>query len=322
MKKSIAGFSVFVCLVLCPPLGADTFPYTLSLSPQFGFLYGQGEELVYQSAASDQLLSQLLWDLKPLWYGGIKMEFARRNPLAGFGFFSTLSMKFGFPMVTGIMEDRDWQGPAGEYTNYSRHDALSNGALILDLAAGPSIPIGSILALRPSLGFSYTRLSWTGQDGYRHYGQELGGNNYAPLEDSDPRVPVSGPVVSYSQEWICMPLGFSLQIMPGRRFSGILWFHAGPIFKFQGLDEHHIKSIQFRDEIRGGYFLEPGGEFRFSFGEHFSLRIYGSWRRFAGKSHGKAYSRPIGGGAWNFQSNTAGGNLQTADLGLGIEVRF
>jgi outer membrane protease len=320
--KSIVVFSVFVCLILCLPPRAEGFPYTLSLSPQFGVLYGQGEELVYLSENSDKLLSQLFWDLKPLLYGGLKLEFARRNPLAGFGLFSALSMKFGFPMESGVMEDRDWTGPAGEYTNYSRHDALSNGALILDLAAGPSLPIGSILAFRPSLGFSYTRFSWTGQDGYYRYGQKLSGGGYAPLQDSDPRVPVYGPAVSYSQEWICMPLGFSLLVTPGRRFSGALWLYAGPVFKFQGLDEHHQKLTQYRDEMRRGYFLEPGGEFRFSFKERFSLRVYGSWRRLAAKSHGETSSRLSGGGKWNFQSNTAGGNFQAVDLGMGLEVRL
>jgi outer membrane protease len=316
--KSIMVFSVFVCLILRPPLGAETFPYTLSISPQFGFFYGQGEEQVYLSENSDRLLSQLLWDLKPLYYGGVELEFARRNPLAGFGFFSSFSMKFGFPMGTGVMEDRDWLGPAGEYTNYSRHDALSTGAMILDLTAGPSIPIRSILALRPSLGFSYTRFSWTGRDGYTHYSS----SRFVPLQDSDPRVPASGPVVSYSQDWLYMPLGFSLLIMPGRRFSGALWFYAGPVFKFLGLDEHHNTFNQYKDEIEGGYFLEPGGEFRFSFGERFSLRAYGSWRRFAAKPHGKSFIRSTRGGSWIFQGNTGGGLFQTMDLGLGFEVRL
>jgi outer membrane protease len=314
-------FSVFVCLVLCPSLGAETFPYTLTLSPQFGILYGQGEEQVYRSGKSDDLLSQLLWDLKPLCYGGMKLEFARRNPLAGFGLFGTLSLKFGFPMGTGIMEDRDWKGPAWEYSNYSRHNALSNGALILDLAAGPSIPLGSVLAFRPSLGFSYSRFSWTGQDGYYRYGVKTGGV-HAPLQDSDPAIPVSGRVVSYSQDWFFMPLGFSLLVMPGRRFSGALWFYAGPVFKFRGLDEHHHTFQQYKDEAEGGWFLEPGGEFRFSFRERFSLRVYGSWRRLAAQPYGEIHSRSIGGGKWDFLGNTAGGLFQAMDLGLGFEVRL
>ncbi|MDR3173352.1 MAG: omptin family outer membrane protease [Treponema sp.] len=316
--KSITVFAVFVCFIFCPPLGAEPFPYTLSLSPQFGFLYGQGEEQVYRDKNSDSLTSQLLWDLKPLFYGGIKLEFAQRNPLEGFGGFGALSMKFGIPMGTGVMEDRDWLASnfPGAVTHYSRHEALSKGALILDLAAGPSIPAGPLLVLRPSLGFSYNRFSWTSRNGYTHYSSAK-----APLTDSDPKVPVSGTVVSYSQDWFYMPLGLSLLVMPGRRFSGILWFHAGPVLKFLGLDEHHLTFTQYRDEIRGGYFLEPGGEFRFSLGEHFFLRAYGSWRRFSTQPHGESYSMK-GGEDWSFLGNTSGGGLQTMDLGLGVEVRL
>jgi outer membrane protease len=305
--KSIAVFPVFVCLIL-HSLAAEPSPYSLSISPQFGFLYGRGEEQVYRDADSDKLLSQILWDLKPLCYGGIKLEFARRNPLEETGVFSVLSMKFGIPMGSGVMEDRDWLGAAGEFTHYSRHDALGEGALILDLAAGPSIAMGPFLALRPSLGFSYTRFSWTSRDGYTQY---YGANPS----------PVSGTIISYSQDWFSMPLGFSLLVLPGRRFSGILWLYAGPVFKFLGLDEHHLTFYQYRDEARGGYFLEPGGEFRFSFWEHFSLRVYGSWRYTAAKSHGETYGKTTS-GDWEFLGNIAGGGLRTMDLGIGFEVRL
>ncbi|MDR2746050.1 MAG: omptin family outer membrane protease [Treponema sp.] len=307
--KSIAVLPVFVCLIFCSPLGAETapFPYTLSLSPQFGFLYGQGEEQVYRDESSDDLLSQILWDHKPLCYGGMKLEFAQRNPQDSFGVFGTLSMKFGIPMDTGIMEDRDWMRPGTGLTHYSRHDAQSTGALILDMAAGPGIPLGPLFVLRPSLGISYTRFSWTSSGGYTQY--------YGITS------PISGTVISYSQDWLYMPLGVSLLIMPGRRFSGALWFYAGPVLKFMGLDEHHKTSYQYRDETRGGYSLEPGGEFRFSFGEHFSLRAYGSWRRFAAAPHGESRHK-YGGGDWEFLGNISGGRFQTMDLGIGLEVRL
>jgi outer membrane protease len=322
--KSITIFSVFVCLILCPPLGAETpvFPYTLSLSPQFGVFYGQGEERVYQNEDSDSLKSQLLWDLKPLCYGGIKLEFAQRNPLDRFGVFGALSVKFGIPMGTGAMEDRDWLAPGGALSHYSRHDASGKGALILDLTTGPSIPAGPFLAFRPTLGFSYSRFSWTSKNGYRRYNSGFAGGNDVALKDSDPVVPESGTMVSYFQDWLYMPMGLSVLVTPDRRFSGGVWFYAGPVLKFLGFDEHHRRLTQFRDEVRGGYFLEPGGEFRFNPGKRLSLRIYGSWRYFAAKPHGESHSKTSGGKKWNFLGNTSGGALQTMDLGIGLEVRL
>jgi outer membrane protease len=332
--KTIVIFSIFVSLALIPPLRAeDRLPYTFSIAPQFGLLYGQGEEQVFNDS-SDGLLSQLLWDLKPLYYGGMRLDFGRTDPLGGFGFFSALSLKFGFPMDTGVMKDRDWQGPAGELTNYSQHTAFTEGALILDLAAGPSIPLRSVLVLRPSLGLSYTRFSWTARDGYLRYGKSTGGG-YEPLTDSDLPQEATGTVVSYSQDWIFMPIGLSLWILPDHIFSGALWFYGGPMLKFVGMDQHLSRTRtyfqkypngfgQFWDEIIGGYSLEPGGEFRFSPMDRFALRVYGSWRRVAAKSHGKSYARVTGSGNWdwNFLGNFSGGAFQTMDVGIGFEIRL
>jgi outer membrane protease len=322
--KSITVFAVFVCLILCPPLGAETssFPYTLSLSPQFGVFYGQGEEQVYQSEDTDSLKSQLLWDIRPLFYWGGKLEFAQRNPVGGFGFFAALSAKAAIPGKTGIMEDRDWLAPGGELSHYSRHDAFGLGALILDLSAGPNIPVGRFLAFRPTMGASYSRFSWASRDGYRRYNSGFAGGNDVPLKDSDPEIPENGAMVSYLQDWLYMPLGLSLLVTPDRLFSGSIWFYAGPVLKFKGLDEHHRRLTQFRDEMEGGYFLEPGGEFRFNPWKHLSLRIYGSWRYFAADSHGKSYSQTDGESEWGFLGNISGGALQTMDLGIGLEVRL
>jgi outer membrane protease len=328
--KSIVIFSVFVSLVFHPSLPAEgRFSYTLSIAPQFGLLCGQGEEQVFRDENSGELLSQLLWDIKPLYYGGVKLDFAQKNPLAGFGFFSSLSLKFGFPMDSGVMEDRDWQGPAWELSNYSRHKAFSDGALIFDLAAGPSIPIGPFLALRPSLGLSYTRFAWTARDGYFRYGNRLPNNKYEALKDSDPSYSLSGAGVSYTQSCLFMPLGLSLMILPDRLFSGALWFYGGPVLKFAATDEHFFRSNsiyygQFWDDMGGGYVLEPGGEVRFSPMERFSLRLYCSWRRVAGKPHGKSYARYTGNGDWGWNSlgNFSGGLFQATDLGIGLEIRL
>jgi outer membrane protease len=332
--RIIVFFSLLVCLAFCPPLPAGgPFPYTLSVAPQFGLLYGQGEEQVFGAGSSDELLSQLLWDIKPLYYGGLRLEFARKKPLEGFGLFSSLSFKFGFPMETGIMEDRDWTGPAGELTSYSRHDALNNGAVIVDLAAGPGIPAGPFLALRLSLGLSYTRFAWTARNGYIRQGPSINGVD-SPLRDSDPSRPLAGNMVSYSQECLFMPLGLYLSVLPDRLFSGALWFYGGPVLKFVGRDDHLNRTRasfqnnpggdygQFLDEMTGGYVLEPGGEFRFSPGERLSLRLYGSWRLVSAKSRGKTFASFTGETEenWIFLGNSSGGRFRTMDLGIGLEV--
>jgi outer membrane protease len=339
--KRITVFFIFVSL-LAAPLCADsgeaedgrkTLPaYTLSLNTRFGMFWGQAEEQVYGSNDSDRLVSQLLWNIKPLWYAGMGLEFSQKDPLAGLGFFGALSVKFGIPGRSGIMEDRDWLAAGGGLSHYSRHDSLNSGTLFLDLLAGLSVPLGRVLVFRFLLGPSYTHLSWNAYDGYYRYGKNVGTNFnpiYQPLEDSDPAIPISGAVISYSQDWFFLLFDFSLLLFPDRFFSGTLFFNAGPVLKFAGWDDHYMRINtgfygQFADEINGGYVLEPGGEFRFSPAEKLSLFMRFSWRRVIAASHGSSYGRRTGDGKWNWDSlgNTSGGSFQTMDLGIGLEVRF
>jgi outer membrane protease len=314
--KNIAVFCSFVILSLSPsPLSSETSAYTFSVSPLVGFLWGQGEEQLYRSATSDDLLSQLLWDIKPLWYVGSDLEFAQRKPAKGFGFFGRFTMKFGIPAETGIMEDRDWVTPweGPELTNYSRHRNISDGTMILDLALGINIPLGSPFALRLSLGFSYLHFAWTSYDGYLQYGQRSG-NHYLPIDNSSSIVQAAGPGISYSQDWTLLPLGLAVDILPGALFSGSLWFYAGPMLRFYGLDNHLLRINtadpgQFLDVISGGYTLEPGGEFRFAPHERFSLALSFSRRSITARPHGASYSERIGypiSPNLLFDSNTAG----------------
>ncbi|MDR2375101.1 MAG: omptin family outer membrane protease [Treponema sp.] len=342
--KTITVFCIFVSIgTSFLPLYADsgqasiarlknTFrSYTLSLHPQFGMLWGQAEEQVYQDEDSEGLISQLLWDIKPLWYTGITMEFSQKDPTGEPGVFGVLSTKFGIPAISGIMEDRDWLASGGKLSNYSRHDNVTNGGIMLDLATGLSIPAWGFMTIRFFFGLSYTYFSWSAYDGYYRYGKTTGGTYpvYMPLTDSDPAVPMSGAVISYSQEWLLLPLGLRISIFPNRLFSGVLYCSAGPVILFSGRDNHYLRIntayySQFADETGGGYILESGGEFRFSPLEKFSLLLCASWRNITTTPHAKSFGRYAGNGNWNwdFLGNVAGGRFQSLDLGIGLEVRF
>jgi hypothetical protein len=348
--KTIAVFSIFVSMVFgvfCTPLFAESGAadsakaasranppkqafgsYSLSVRPLFGMLWGEGEEQVYKDENSEALLSQLLWDMKPLWYGGTVVEFAQRDPLRHFGFFGALSVKFGVPMNTGVVEDRDWPKEGGALSNFSCHDNITQGAIMMDTALGISVPV-RFLALRLSLGLSYMRFAWAAYDGYFRYGKNTGAG-YEPLEDSDPAILASGAVLSYSQEWLFMPFGLSLVITPGRLFSGTLRCNVGPVFVFTGRDDHHLLTrtnqyAQFIDYMTGGLSLEPGGEFRFSPAERFSLALQFSWRSVTAKPHGMSLGRLTGSSGsteWVSLGDSAGGLFQALDLGIGFEIRL
>ena len=191
------------------------------------------------------------------------LEFSQNDPMPEPGVFGALSVKFGIPAGSGVMEDRDWLAPGAELSNFSRHDNLTEGAMILDLAVGLSIPAWNIMTFRFSLGLSYTRFSWSARDGYYRYAEDAAGNPL-PLTASVPAVSMSGTVLSYSQDWLALPLYLRVSLFPTRLFSGVIFCGAGPVLHFWGADNHYarINTVyygQFIDEAGGGYLLDPEG---------------------------------------------------------------
>jgi outer membrane protease len=305
---------------------AGDFPYLFSVSPVTGFLSGQAEEIVYKNERSDAYLSELLWDIKPLVYSGLVLDVSRKKRP---GFFYSLSLKFGFPMTAGIVEDRDWLAWNGNLSHYSRHDSNIDEAWFHDFLGGLSLPFGSRVLTKPFLGLSYTRLKWIASGGYTKYGKWKN-NSYLPLEDSDQENPQSGEIASYTQEWLVLLFGVSLSYAFHPRFSAGLSLRLSPLLYFTGVDEHHKRDMQYNDYILGGLYLEPGGEFVFNFNKWFSAGLYVSWRYIKGKPHGVSFGfdqqaqnqQNSGTGATLYESYTAGAAWQTLDSSLRAVIRF
>jgi outer membrane protease len=253
--------------------------YVLSLAPTFGFLYGQVEELVYKKSDSDTLLSQLTWDIKPLFLWGFSLDINRRYPLERIGFVSNLTARFSFPAKTGIMEDRDWQAPGDGLSHFSIHDNYTHWAMLVDLNAGISIPVLSRILFELYAGFNYMYFSWTALDGYSQYGTEISPGVYSPWNENIPKVYQYGPVITYTQNWFIITPGVSLYI-PYRSFAANINFQISPLIFCLDQDNHPLRKppLQFNDYMLGGIFLEPRGEFIFFLNEKIDLSLYVSYR--------------------------------------------
>jgi outer membrane protease len=338
--KNIAVFSAFVIILwaLVPglpargqghilskiPVDAEDagvpFPYALSLFSSAGFLYGRGEEILYKYPGEEIQLSQLLWNIKPLFYYGAALDFSRIRPLEKPGFFSSLSLKFGFPGKTGIMEDRDWLTPQDELTNYSLSDNYTNQALLLDLLLGLSLPLGSRGLIKLSWSFSWMSFHWTGRDGYVRYSP----NENTPLEDSVAPSPLYGPSITYSQKWFLTSPGLAVEIPIPPRFRVNFSFQISPLLFCFARDDHVMRSLEFQDYVSGGLYLEPRGDFVFSFRERFELSLYASYRHIRG-ARGESYGRSTGPGGSAFfykSAEDAGAGWYALDSGLSFKVRL
>jgi len=328
--RNITAFAVLVIMIQCvqPAFTQEeqTASYAVSICPQFGFLYGQAEEIVYPSSEyKAKKLSQLLWDIKPVYYYGLAMDFSRARPMDKWGFFSNLSLKNGIPGNSGHMEDRDWQSKVNtDLTSYSIHDNFTDNLLLLDLSAGVSFPITRKLLMKTYLTVSYTYFSFYGQYGHGTYAREKGYNSgiFASIDDNPVYYSFADweKVIAYTQEWFIIAPGVSLGYYFNTRFYAELVFQISPLVFCNDLDEHLTRNIQFRDYMRGGIFLEPGFHFSWFAGKRLEFSLGFSWRYING-TKGETYIKESSAASFTRQG-TAGAGLSMIDTGLCLKIHL
>jgi outer membrane protease len=305
--------------------GANTgavSPYTFSISSFFGIKYGYAEEIVYNGPKTDAKLSQLLWNIKPLFYWGAAFDFFQRDPMARWGFFANATLQAGLPARTGVMEDRDWMAAGGGQSHFSSHDNYTEDALFLDISAGPSIPINGILRLKVFVGLSYMSLKWMGRDGYLQYAYEIGKTGtYNNWDSSLPKVPVYGPVIHYQQDWLIFSPGIAAHIPLLERFDIGVYFKIGPVIFCYDLDDHFARNLQFSEFMYGGIMLEPKGVFAFSLNERVKFSLDISYRFMEG-SRGDTEVKGTETNIVKTSKNSGGSSYSALDAALSATLVF
>jgi outer membrane protease len=251
--------------------------YQFSTGISAGILYGTSFELVYQKP--DVLLSELRWNMNPLFYLGTFLEISRKDFFERPGFYAKLDLKAGFPGKTGSMEDLDWLAADNTLSHFSLHDNFTNSAFLLDASLGYSIPFFSAFIITPQIALHYMHYKWIGRDGYYQYGDEIiSGIVYEAWDDSIPKTYVHGNVVGYSQDWIIASFGLSLQYSFLKRFFIEGSFLFSPLISVSAVDVHYFTDVRYNDNSSGGYMLEPAFVFSFSFNEKMKLNAKASYR--------------------------------------------
>jgi len=328
--KNITAFAVLVIMIVCvrPAFSQEeqAASYAFSTWTRAGMLFGQTEELVYPSSAyKAEWLSQLLWDVKPVFYYGLTLDFARARPLTQWGFFANLSLKNGIPGNSGNMEDRDWASVENTaLTHYSIHDNITNELFLFDFSAGVSFPLKHMLLMKAYLTMSYMRFNFTGQYGYAIYARETpkGSGIYASINDAPHYYSFADweKVINYTQKWLTIAPGVSLGYYFNDRWYAEVAFQISPLIFCDDLDEHLITGVQYRDYMRGGIFLEPGVHVSYSIGQRLELSLECSWRYISG-TWGETYVSPLF--MENYvQQGEAGAGLSMIDTGLCLKIRL
>lgn len=286
--------------------------YSFSLGPQFGFIYGQAAEIVYAlpDETKNNLLSELLWDAKPVFYLGVQAQFGRADVMKEWGFFSSVSFKAGIPADSGVMEDRDWFYPSNsDLTCFSSHTNKTNGFFQADAAFGASFPLMSFFYLKPFIAGSWTRFSFTGRNGYGIY------NNSNPKEQD-----FSGEkVISYQQDWLLLAAGFTAGTKILYPFSFEVSLKISPLTYCAAIDTHLLRDTVFRDFSKFGLFVEPSLKMSFTV-KRVELSL-GALYRNIGKTKGRSYSKDFSNG-YSLDKNKAGAGLSMLDTNFLVSFKL
>ena len=287
--------------------------YVFSISPLIGVLYGQGEEIVYNNSSTNAYKSELLWDLKPLMYAGFNAGINPGDFFTNRGFNFALFFKYGIPIKTGAMEDRDWLNPQENFlTRYSRHDAFSQSTFFADLSAGYSWPFGNSLALKTFLEFSFSRLSWSGENGYYQYSP----GDSSPWTSSLPKKyfrndfsEYDGRDIMYSQNWLILAPGVSMSYKPSQLLVLEAIVNYSPLIYCAAKDEHVLRNATFNDRLYGGHYIKGTGLVSFLPKDKMEMILHLSYKLITG-SRGDTTVGSIR------ENGTAGGGYSAVDFGL------
>jgi outer membrane protease len=332
--KNITVFAVLVIILmpLSPPEASALENYSFSVASRFGLFYGQAEEIVYLSTTNHPLrsrkdfLSQLLWDMKPVYYYGVLLDYSQTKPMEHRGFFSSLSIKTAIPGLSGKMEDRDWDSQVNnDLTHFSSHDNLTEHIFWMDVSAGLSFPFWSMFLLKANMAFSYMHFEFSASDGYGRYARETSQSDiYYPITDNPHQSTFEGTVISYSQEWLCLSPGISLEYYFLKAFYFKLLFQISPLVLCVDLDKHYYRTRPhrlFKDYMFGGLFMEPRAVLSFTANKWLSLSLEASYRHIGG-TRGETFWREVGKGVDFVSTGEAGAGLSIFDFGLTTTIRL
>ena len=226
--------------------------FTLTTSTSTGVILGMAKELVYDTG---YIVSELDWPLLPAVYLG-----ATVNLTTKIGFLASIELQTAIPGRSGTMTDSDFLNYNGVKTHYSQSDSYVERVIIVNAQAGWAIPLrpgGPISLLEPFLGFEYMQFKWSAWDGYYQYPPQAPPGPYTPWSASASKTPLYGKGIIYTQNYYIPMAGIkgTARLLDNLTMSFSLAF--SPYVWCSDLDEHIFRSLDFYDNLRGGWMLEP-----------------------------------------------------------------
>jgi outer membrane protease len=281
--------------------------YAFSLGLYSGFLYGQAMEYVYPAGETqNDLLSELKWDMKPLFYLGLNIDFYR---ITSGGFFASLNFKAGIPAGSGYMEDRDWLSPGdNSLTRFSKHTNKTSEYYSVSFKSGYSFPLNPYFYVKPYIHGAWTRFAFTGKDGYGYYS-----------DSTPPELIFSGNVIRYKQDWLLLAAGLSLSVQFPINLTIDLSFQISPLTYCIAEDEHILGNTVYRDYSFFGLYLEPAVSLSYKI-RQFEISLDFAYR-YIGRTSGLSYTNNNNLG-FSLSANKAGAGLSLLETNLLFKINL
>jgi len=250
--------------------------HSLSVGTSVGLMSGEIEEIVFINGVSDEKISQLNWQIKPLFYAGLDLNYGWQKNDSRISLFSNASFKFGFPAKTGTMEDRDWMEysggnyyPAYPWLNfYSEHENRTKLAFLAGLDFGVAFKLVHDLKIKAFLSYNIMFYSWEAFGGSHLYPPGYMPNSHDTWNSSE-------KIITYKQFYNIISPGVSFYGEFNRLFNAEVSFKITPLVFIAAEDNHIKNSTVYKDKPLWGVFIEP--ELIFSFNASKLITVYMSY---------------------------------------------
>jgi len=328
MKKLFVWVSIFLLAGGAAQAQEDAplSGVTWSAGVDTGVIVGQAEEIAYpgssaSSAWDGAYLSQLLWDMQPIAYAGVK---ARVNINR---FFAAQSLKFGIPGETGSMEDRDWLAyftatNKATLTNYSISDTNLAAAVFSETRIGWRHPLRGAAAGEAFAAFDvkYVQFEANYTQGL-YYDEDSNGRSAGYIWESTEKN------IAYEQTWLIPSVGYQAAGALNGYFSGSVFVKLSPLPIAFAKDAHYQRLLYIEESLLGGFYLNPGFTFTFTPNQKISLSLAVSYTGIWGVRGNAFYSWEAGSdeypaGHTLLDINAVGAGWSAWDAGLNFSLRF
>jgi outer membrane protease len=269
-------------------------------------------------------MSELVWPQEGLIYYGTSLQY-NYGKRAFAGFYTTLSVRFGFSMQSGTITDKDWLGQDanGSYflTHFSAHDAISEHTQWVDAAIGYGFMFSNSVVIRTGFSASLMNLHWIARDGYTQYGTNIS-EPYSPWSSSFPKVSIYGTGIAYWQNWLSLAPVLEILWQATDRLSLLAGSSLFILNSCSDQDDHYLRLYQFTEKMAGGFGLEPRLALTYQLVSNVSLGFDASWRYITGL-RGNTTIMEIGSGIKDGPyADTAGADYSVGRAALYIRFSY